>query len=208
MLAIEESESERLLKMMADVTARTSFKGHAEESRRRWYPLCIQTQLVHVISGHMIGYGLKFFSPAMPVDVPVHSRNVITGARYISGRKRVLKPMFPGYAFARIDYAVEFQKVRSRPGVLRCLENVDGPVVVSDLLITALREKEADLVEQKQKQPLPYKEGQEVRVLQGPFADFIGKIERLDDNERIRLLLDLFGRKTPINLEAHEIEAI
>jgi transcriptional antiterminator RfaH len=46
----------------------------------------------------------------------------------------------------------------------------------------------------------PLKEGQSVRVTAGPFADLIGTLERLDDNDRVRVLLDILGGKVPVLL--------
>jgi transcriptional antiterminator NusG len=52
-----------------------------------------------------------------------------------------------------------------------------------------------------------YRIGQLVRVIGGPFSSFNGMIERLDSNGRLTVLLDIFSRLTPVELDAGQIEA-
>jgi transcriptional antiterminator NusG len=52
-----------------------------------------------------------------------------------------------------------------------------------------------------------YRIGQLVRVIDGPFALFNGTIERLDSNGRLKVLLDVFSRLTPVELDQGQIEA-
>jgi len=52
-----------------------------------------------------------------------------------------------------------------------------------------------------------YRIGEGVRVVSGPFADFNGKIESLDSKGRLKVLLDIFSRLTPVELDQGQIEA-
>lgn len=183
----------------------------AQDALRRWYLLQIQPQHEHIVSGHLIGLRLKVYNPMLPVDRPVWSRNVLTGVRFISGRKRVLRPMFPGYLFVRIDFDAEWPKVRARAGVERVatLDHPDGrPYVIHDEVVGDIHAKEQELLRERAKKSHDFKPGQVVEISHGPFFGFLAEIERLEDGERIRLLLDLFGRKTPVVVEPHEIEAV
>jgi transcription antitermination factor NusG len=204
--------TQNALAAAAATEARSAWlRKRAEDARRKWYCLCVQPQHDGIVCGHLIGLGIKVFSPMMPADVPVYSRKMLTGERSVSGRKRVMRAMFPGYVFSRLDFEAEWPRVRTRAGVDRVhsLDHADGaPYVVPDLLITALYDKEQQLVAAKPRQRHEFQPGQQVRVYQGPFADFLGCIDRLEDGNRIRLLLDLFGRRTPVVVEAHEVEAV
>lgn len=179
-----------------------------DASRRRWYLLQVEPRSEHIVGGHLNGHCIRNYGPVMPEWKPVFYRSMLTGQRHQCGRKRVLVQMFPGYRFALLDLAAEWSKVRSRPGVIRVIESPDGPCVISDLLITQIVEKERELCNIEDKPAHSFRIGQEVRVVEGAFAGFVATIERLDGGERIRLLLDLFGRKTPVSQHAHEIEAI
>jgi transcription termination/antitermination protein NusG len=52
-----------------------------------------------------------------------------------------------------------------------------------------------------------FKVNQAVRVVDGPFASFKGLIERLDSNGRLKVLVDIFSRMTPVELDEDQIEA-
>lgn len=201
----EEIEGRALAYMAARVCAP---RVKPDASRRRWYLLQIEPRAEHVVGGHLNGHGIRNYGPVMPEWRPVYYRRMLTGGWRQCGRKRVIVQMFPGYRFAFLDLEAEWFKVRSRPGVIRVLEGPNGPYVVSDLLITAIEKQERELLNLKDKPANSFKKGQEVRIIDGPFAGFTGQIDRLDVGERIRLLLSLFGRKTPVEQHAHEIEAI
>jgi hypothetical protein len=47
--------------------------------------------------------------------------------------------------------------------------------------------------------------GDPVRLTQGPFADYLGTLDRLDDSGRVRVLLDMLGRRVPILVEGHHV---
>ena len=52
-----------------------------------------------------------------------------------------------------------------------------------------------------------YRIGEIVRVVDGPFAEFNGSVERLDSNGRLKVLLDIFSRMTSVELDEGQIEA-
>lgn len=179
--------------------------------RRKWYMLCILQQAENAISGTLVGLKIaNVYSPSVFKEQNVYARNSLSGRKTVIGRKRVRSPMFPGYMFARFDYDVEWPKIRARvPSErARTFDRVDGsPYVVHDFLMQAIYQGE--ITESKKTVgSSAFTVGQAVRTLAGPFSDFIGKIERLDSCDRIRILLDLFGRETQVVLPAHEIEAV
>lgn len=186
-------------------------KRQADAMRKRWYLFRIMQQFESAISGHMIGLKVEnVYSPKIYVDRLVYARQMLTGKRVCTGRERVLVPMLPGYIFARLDYEAEWPKVRARIPVerMQMIERPDGaPYVVHDVFMQAVYEKELEEGE-KQPQKARFQPGQTVRMLTGPFQDWIGNVERLEDGDRIRVLLDLFGRGTPVVQSASEIEAV
>jgi transcriptional antiterminator RfaH len=122
-------------------------------------------------------------------------RKTIRHARQL---RQVRAPLFPGYLFLILDLERDrWLSVRSTVGV-SSLVTCDGrpipvPVGVVESLIAqtdgALTLLDAGLVE-----------GQSVRILSGPFADFVGTLERLDDAGRVRVLLEMMGTAVPLAL--------
>lgn len=186
-------------------------KRQAEAALRRWYLFRIMPQAENTISATMVGLKVaNVYSPKIYVDKLVYSRQMLTGRRVCTGRKRVLAPMLPGYLFARLHYEVEWPRlsVRIPAERIHAVERPDGsPYVVHDVFMQAVFEKETEEGE-KQPEKAKFQPGHAVRMLTGPFQDWFGKVERLEDGDRIRVLLDLFGRETPVVQSSSEIEAV
>jgi len=52
-----------------------------------------------------------------------------------------------------------------------------------------------------------FKEGQKVRIIEGPFADFIGTVDDIDEERtKVRVLVSFFGRETPVELDFLQVE--
>lgn len=186
-------------------------RRQAEAEHRCWYLFRIMPQAENAISATMVGLKVaNVYSPKIYVDRLVYSRQMLTGRRVCTGRKRVLVPMLPGYLFARLHYEAEWPKLSARIPAERIhtVERPDGsPYVVHDIFMQAVFEKELEEGE-KQQEKRKFEPGQAVRLLTGPFQEWIGNVERLEDGDRIRILLDLFGRGTPVVQSASEIEAV
>lgn len=186
-------------------------KRQVDAARRAWYLLRIMPQFENVISGTLLGLGVRnVYAPKIYVDRLVYQRQMLTGKRICIGRKRVLVPMLPGYLFIRIDCEVEWPKIRARVPRERMsmVGRADGsPCVIHDVFMQAVFEMEGEEGEKKP-ETARFEPGRAVRLLTGPFQDWIGRVERLEDGDRIRVLLDLFGRGTPVVQSASEIEAV
>lgn len=186
-------------------------KRQAEAARRRWYLARIMPQAENAISGQLVGLGVRnVYSPKIYADRLVYARQMLTGRRICVGRKRVLVPMLPGYLFIRIDCEVEWPKIRARIPRERIsiVAGPDGsPCIIHNVFMQAVFEKE---IEEGEKRPeaARFEPGRAVRLLTGPFQDWIGRVERLEGGERIRVILDLFGRDTPVVQSVSEIEAV
>jgi transcriptional antiterminator RfaH len=126
---------------------------------------------------------------ALPVEtlLPFTRRSVRHATRH---PRQVLRPLFPGYLFARFCAAVSLRAVSSRRGVLRILgSGGDKPWPVDDAIVTAIRERLdpegcVDLVER------PFHAGDPVRVTAGPLAGWSGVFDcALSDAQRVVILI-------------------
>ena len=108
-------------------------------------------------------------------------------------------PLFPRYLFIILDLTRDrWRSVNGTYGVERLLMRAGEPEPVPHGLVEQLMgAAEANgLV----RFSTSLKEGQTIRVTAGPFADLMGRLERLDDSGRVRVLLDLLGAKVPVLL--------
>jgi transcriptional antiterminator RfaH len=119
--------------------------------------------------------------------------------RHARQLRTVRASLFPRYLFVVLDLERDrWLSVRSTVGVARLFAHQDGrPVPVPVGIVESLIEQsdgnltrlDAGLVE-----------GQGVRILSGPFADFVGTLERMDEAGRVQVLLQMMGTAVPVML--------
>ncbi len=115
-----------------------------------------------------------------------------------------LRPLFPGYMFIRLDPEVSpWRKVNSTYGVGRIVSFRDEPAPVPPALVAALLARSD--TNGRITAAAGLGEGSEVRVIDGPFAEFAGTIETIDTERRVWLLLDFMGQATRIQVNANQI---
>jgi len=122
---------------------------------------------------------------------------MIKGAKKTSARK-----FFPGYILINVDLNDEtWHTVRDTPKVTGFVGNDLHPMPLPDedamKIIGRIQDGAA-----KPKPKVMYEEGDEVRVIDGPFSNFQGIVDTVyPDKGRVRVMVSIFGRQTPVELE-------
>lgn len=126
------------------------------------------------------------------------------------GKKRKLtRNLMPGYILVEMESDEElFNLIKNIGGVSGFVGGGDIPAPLS--------EEEANnvlhLVENKTEKPKPeirYRLGEQVKVIEGPFLNFQGNIESIDEEKgKIRVMVSIFGRPTPVELDVLQVESI
>jgi transcription termination/antitermination protein NusG len=127
------------------------------------------------------------------------------------GRKVVVqKKIFPGYLYVRMALDDDsWYVVRNTPGVTGFVGNGARPTPLSrkeveGVLGTGVQVEPGQ--EKKARPRLDFEEGEQVRVTQGPFADFNGVISDIDvARSKLTVLVNIFGRETPVELELGQV---
>jgi len=125
-------------------------------------------------------------------------------------RKRALvsRPLFPRYLFVGLDRLTQrWRPIRSTAGVLGLVSGGEEPVPVAPEIIDALRRREGEGVFDVLSPAQQLRAGDRVRVTQGPFEDFVGRLMGVADHERVYILLDLLGRAVRAEVAATAVEA-
>jgi len=137
------------------------------------------------------------------------SRILIPTERVIelkAGKKKESdKKFYPGYILVEMDMDdATWHLIRSTP-------RVTGFVGGSNPI--ALSEEEVDVIlQQIEKGPVPqvktqFQKGESVRIIDGPFTNFIGNVEDVDiDHGRLNVMVSIFGRQTPVELSFFQVE--
>jgi transcriptional antiterminator NusG len=142
-------------------------------------------------------------------------------------RRTVPRKIFPGYVLVQMiemrqddPIATEQDKalsskawtvVRNTPGVTGFVGTAGKPIPLSRRDVEAAlsvpeEEDETGGGARKQRPKLDYEVGESVRVKTGPFADFNGQIAEINEDQlKVKVLVNIFGRETPVELEFAEV---
>lgn len=141
----------------------------------------------------------KIFRILIPTEQELRTRN---------GKKReIQRKIFPGYILIQmvLDDSTWYL-VKSTTGVTGFVSSGNKPVPLQDKEIQNILQA---IEGPRQKPKVLWEKGQVVRVTVGPFADFTGTIEDLSiPKEKLRVLISIFGRDTPVELDFTQVEKI
>ena len=119
--------------------------------------------------------------------------------RHARRLKTVRAPLFPRYLFVILDLERDrWLSVRSTVGVASLISSRDGrPVPVPVGIVESLIARSEDGLTRLDSGLV---KGQQVRILTGPFVDFVGTLDRLNEAGRVRVLLEMMGTAVPLTL--------
>ena len=134
----------------------------------------------------------------MPRDLASYLPQFQKTVRHARQLRTVRAAIFPGYLFVILDLERDrWLSVRSTVGVSRLFTQDGRPVPVPVGIVESLIEQsDGDLT----RLDAGLVKGQQVRILSGPFADFVGTLERLDAAGRVQVLLKMMGAAVPVAL--------
>jgi transcription termination/antitermination protein NusG len=171
---------------------------------RAWYA-------VHTLSGHENKvrevltrraqaeglWDFDIFDILIPTEQEMTTRS---GKRTVVDRK-----MFPGYILIRMYLTDEaFKLIKGTSGVTGFLQSGNKPVPLEDTEVERILQN----LSQSQETPkVAFSKGDIIRVVEGPFADYQGKIEDVNsEREKLKVMITIFGRDTPVELDFSQVE--
>ncbi len=120
-------------------------------------------------------------------------------------RRTVERCLYPGYIMVQLHLTDDsWYVVRNTPGVTGFVGMGNTPTPLrSEAVQGILRRMEAAAPQVR----ATFKPGQKVRIIEGPFADFIGVVDDIDEQRtKVRVLVSFFGRETPVELDFLQVE--
>ncbi len=160
----------------------------SSEGNERWY-------LVHTLSRNERRARLHLEAQGFRTYLPEISKTV----RHARQLRTVLAPVFPRYLFIALDLGRDrWLSVQSTFGVSGLFTCEGRPVAVPQGIVEAVIEQ---MGQGNSAFYQGLRKGQRVRVMSGAFADFVGTLERLDENGRVRILLEMMGSVVPVALD-------
>ncbi len=133
------------------------------------------------------------------VSIPLETVTEITD----NGPKTVERKVFPGYVLVKMIMTDEtWHLVRNIRGVTGFVGAANKAIPLTDEEITALGVEKREVV-------VGYNVGDSVKITNGALASFIGTVEELDtDRGKVRVVVSMFGRETPVELDLDQVETI
>jgi transcriptional antiterminator NusG len=173
---------------------------------KKWY-------VVNTYSGHenkvrttlerrieSLGLGRHFGEISIPTESVIEIKN---------GKKvPTVQRQFPGYILVNMDMNENtWQLIRQTPGVTQIVGSGDKPTPLSRAEVERLLHPgEAAEQREKVKTTVDYQIGETVKVIGGPLSDFTGSISDINvDQSRLKVLVSIFGRETPVELSFNQV---
>ncbi len=137
------------------------------------------------------------------VVIPTEEEVEIRGGQ----RRTVAKKMLPGYILVQMRMSDQsWNIVRNTPGVTGFVGSGGKPVPLDNEEVDQIiRQMRAEAPKVK----VGFRQGQSVRVIDGPFTDFVGIVDEIGTEKgKVKVLLSLFGRETPVELDFLQVEKL
>ena len=162
---------------------------------KKWYILQFKPNSHHQAVKNLTRQGFETF-------LPLHD----TTSRKLSRFVNTSKPLFPGYMFVRFDRTEpKWHKINNTYGVSRLVTFNSILKSVPTIFVDNLM-KRCDLSGKL----LPLhnlKKGDQVKIIKGPFANFIATVEKYETDQRIWILMDLMGRTIKVQTPSGALES-
>ena len=141
----------------------------------------------------------KIFEVVIPTEEIVEIKN---GKKVITERK-----VFPGYIMVQMDLNDDsWYVVRNTPGVTGFVGSSARPTPLSEQEVGKILQKPAY---EKPKPKVEFEEGETVKVIAGPLADFTGTIAEVNiDQNKVKVMVTIFGRETPAELTFDQVSKL
>ncbi len=172
---------------------------------KRWY-------IVHTYSGHEQKAKQALLERAKAMgheeaidEILIPEENVV---EVVKGEKRTSKrKFFPGYILVRMDLNDDtWHIVRDTPKVTGFVGGGTQPTPIDDDEVARMTQQIKEGAA-KPKPKILFEEGENVRVVSGPFANFSGFVDEVrPEKEKVRVMVQVFGRATPVELDYMQIE--
>jgi transcriptional antiterminator NusG len=141
----------------------------------------------------------KIFRVLVPMEDEIEFKN---------GKKKIAKrKVFPGYVLVEMNMTDDsWYVVRNTPGVTGFVGTGAKPIPLLESEVTAILRQ---MGMEEQRTVVDFAVNQSVRVITGPFKDFIGVVQLImEDKGKLRVNVSMFGRETPVELEFAQVEKL
>lgn len=176
-------------------------------SERAWYAIHTYSGYENKVKSHLearinsMNMRDKIFRVIVPMEEEVEIKQ--------GQRRTVQRKVFPGYVLVEMIMSDEaWYVVRNTPGVTSFVGSGNRPVPLQEHEVRSIL-KQVTQEAEKPKAKISFSKGQSVRVIDGPFTEFIGTVNDINpERNKVTVLVSFFGRETPVVLDFLQVEKI
>jgi transcription termination/antitermination protein NusG len=174
---------------------------------RLWYAIHTYSGYENKVKSHLearinsMDMRNKIFRVIVPMEEEVEIKQ--------GQRRTVQRKVFPGYVLVEMVMSDEaWYVVRNTPGVTSFVGSGTRPIPLQEHEMKSIL-KQVTKETEKPKAKISFAKGQSVRVIDGPFTEFIGTVSDINmDRNKVTVLVSFFGRETPVILDFLQVEKI
>jgi transcription termination/antitermination protein NusG len=176
------------------------------EQIKKWYVVRAvsgsEKKVKHYIDNEIARLGLEEY--VSQVLIPTEKIYQIRKGKKISAERN----FFPGYILIEATLLGEIPHIiRNVPGVLGFLGSGGDPVPLRPAEVNRILGKVDELSSKEEELNVPFIVGETVKVTDGPFNSFTGVIEEInEEKKKLKVMVKIFGRKTPLELSFMQVE--
>ncbi len=207
--------SEEAKKVQTEANGASGARGGAAAETAETNPK-FKWYVVHTYSGHenkvkqsiekaveLQGFKHRFGQVLIPMEEITEMKK---------GKKvKVNRKFFPSYVLVHLELDEEMMHlVNNIPGVTRFVGTGNRPIPVSEKEVDRiLKRGETKTKETREIREIPFNVGEQVKVIDGPFADFNGVIDEINpERGKLKVMVGIFGRETPVELDFLQVERL
>jgi transcriptional antiterminator NusG len=180
-------------------------EGEDSSDGRRWYVIHtysgyeskVKMNLEHRIAS--MGVQDKIFQVVIPTEEEIEIKD--------GQRRTVQRKVFPGYVLVELVMGDDaWYVVRNTPGVTGFVGSGNKPTPLEDNEVKQILKQ---MKVEAPKVKVSFSKGERVKVVDGPFTDFIGIVDEINaEKGKVRVLVSFFGRETPVELDFLQVSRI
>ncbi len=171
----------------------------------KWY-------VIHTYSGHekKVALTLKqriealgLLDKVFKVMIPTQEKIIVSEGK----KRKVEERIYPGYVLVQMDLNDDvWYVVRSTRGVTGFVGTGTNPAPIAEVEVQTLMKV---MSMDSPKFETKFSEGDAVKIIEGPFADFLGKIDEVNEEQgKLKVLVSVFGRETPVELDFTQVKSL
>ena len=171
----------------------------------RWYVLHAYSGYEKKVADSILEQAKKMGVSEFIEEVSVPTQNIVEVKRGV--RVNLERKIFPGYILIKMQLNEDtWHIIKTTPKLSGFLGSKGTPIPISNSEAKRISQQVIDGVE-KTRPAVMYDVGEQVKVIDGPFASFNGEVEKIDEEKsRLRVAVSIFGRSTPVDLEYSQVE--